>query len=134
MKLTLENGKTVNAPDEEIIKLKDTLKISTAEAIELWLDDHDYETNEEQVALDEKAKNAGCMVDAREVTKEKKERKPVTKKVSDEKKQLFLDILESLQAIYGENVSILNNNKLIQVKIGEKSYKIDVIEQRPKKK
>lgn len=53
--------------------------------------------------------------------------------VSDEKQQLFLDILTNLQSIYGENVQILKENKLISVKINEKVFKIDVIQTRNKK-
>ena len=58
--------------------------------------------------------------------------KPKTVKVSDEKQGLFADILENLQENY-EKVEILKQNKLIQVQIGEKIFKIDLIEQRPKK-
>jgi predicted glutamine amidotransferase len=137
MKLTLENNKTVNIPDEEIKQLKDALGISTKEAVEVWLDDNGYAENEEQNALDNKAKSVKAnFVDARTVT-EKKERKPVTKKVSDEKKILFDSLVQNLdrcELVERENVVILNKNKLIQVKIGEKVFKIDLIECRPPKK
>ena len=137
MKLTLENNKTVNIPDEEIKQLKDALGISTKEAVEVWLDDNGYAENEEQNALDNKAKSVKAnFVDARTVT-EKKERKPVTKKVSDEKKILFDSLVQNLdrcELVERENVVILNKNKLIQVKIGDKVFKIDLIECRPPKK
>lgn len=137
MKITINKNKTVIIPDEEIETAKQALGISTKEAIEMWLDDHDYTVNEEQKALDEKAKSVkGNFVDAREV-KEKKERKPIVKKISDEKKMLFNSILTNLNRCEGveqENITVLNENKLIQVKIGEKMFKIDLVEQRPPKK
>lgn len=130
------NGKNVNIPDEEIIKVKEALGITTKEAVEMWLDDNDYTVNEEQEALDEKAKKVKIPMGAREV-KEKKERKPITKKVSDEKKILFDSIVKQLdrcELVDRENVTILNENKLIQVKIGDKIFKIDLVECRPPKK
>ena len=116
MKITLDNGKVVNIPDTEIEQAKKALDLSTKEAVEMWLDDNGYTDNDEQEELDKKAKEVKVnFVDAREI-KEKKERKPITKKISDEKKELFQEILEKLIKIYGENVTILNENKLIQIK------------------
>lgn len=135
MKLEL-NGKMITIPDTEIEQLKFALKISTKEAVEVWLDDNGYTENEEQEALDEKAKKVKIPMGAREV-KEKKERKPITKKVSDEKKILFDSIVKQLdrcELVERENVTILNENKLIQVKIGNKIFKIDLVECRPPKK
>ena len=54
-------------------------------------------------------------------------------KISDEKQKLFAEILANLKENH-ENVEILKENKLIQVKIGEKVFKIDLIEQRQPKK
>ena len=137
MKITLDNGKTVTIPDNEIEKSKKALGLSTNEAVEMWLDDNGYTDNDEQTELDNKVKAEKInFVDAREV-KEKKPRKPVVKKVSDEKKILFDSIVKQLdrcELVDRENVTILNDNKLIQVKIGNKVFKIDVIECRPPKK
>lgn len=130
------NEKWVTIPDEEIENTKKNLGLTTQEAVELWLDDNDYTVNEEQTELDEKAKKVKIPMGAREA-KPKAERKPITKKVSDEKKELFDSIVHQLDRctlVDRENVTILNENKLIQVKIGEKVFKIDVIECRPPKK
>ena len=56
MKYTLENGKTVNIPDSEITNNMRLLELTREEAIQLWLEDNDYEENEEQAELDAKAK------------------------------------------------------------------------------
>ena len=133
MKYTLENGKVVNIPDKDIEKFMKSLDLTREEAIEMWLEDNDYEVNEEQVALDEKAKKVKINHGASAVdksTKEKKERKVI---VSDEKQALFSEILSNLQDVYGENVQIVKENKLLTVKIGAKTFKIDLIEQRPPK-
>lgn len=132
MKYKLENGKTVNIPDKEIENLKTSLELSEKDAIELWLCDNDYETDENQQELDEKAKKVKINHEIAPA-KSKKERKPPIKKVSDEKKQLFDEILSDLEDVYRENVQVLTENKLIQVKIGDKTFKIDVIEKRQPK-
>lgn len=128
------NGKMLNIPDKELEKSMKILGMSKDEAIEMWLEDEGYLDNDEQIELTQKAKENKITVtihDARETDKPKTS-KPKTVKVSDEKQALFADILGNLQENY-ENVEILKQNKLISVKIGEKIFKIDLIEQRPPK-
>ena len=109
------------------------LDLTKEEAIEMWLEDNDYEVNEEQVALDEKAKKVKINHGASAVDKTEKEKKERKVIVSDEKQALFSEILSNLQNVYGENVQIVKENKLLTVKIGAKTFKIDLIEQRPPK-
>lgn len=135
MRYTLKTGKVIVIPDAEIKQNMTALDVSEAEAVEIWLEDNEYEINEEQAALDEKAKKEKVGVEAGKGQRKKIEHRTV--KISDEKKAVFDTILENLdrcELIDRENVSILKENKLIQVKIGEKVFKIDVIEQRPPKK
>lgn len=127
------NGKSVNIPNEELEKNMKALEITREEAIQLWLEDNGFEENEEQNALDEKAKKVKVNHGAGDSGKGKNS-KPRTVVVSDEKKTLFEDIFGNLAEIYGENAKIEKENKLIIVKIGEKTFKIDVIEQRKPKK
>lgn len=133
MKYTLDNGKSVNIPIKEIENLVTNLGLSQADAIDLWLCDNNLEEDEEQMELDEKASKVRIDKDIVQ-KKPKKERKKPEKKVSDAKKELFSEILSDLQDVYKENVEVLNENKLISVRIGEKLFKIDVIETRPPKK
>lgn len=132
MRYTTENNKTIVIPDKEIENLMANLQITQDEAIDLWLCDNGYDEDEEQEELDEKASKVKIL---KEIDKKspKKERKPVVRKISDEKKALFSEILSDLQDVYKENVEVLTENKLISVKIGNKTFKIDVIEQRTKK-
>lgn len=133
MKYTLPNGKNVNIPDKEIENNMKALELTREEAIEMWLEDEGYLDNEEQNELDEKAKKVKIDHGASAVDKtEKKEKKPREIKVSDEKQALFAEIVEKL-AENGRNYEILKENKLICVKIGEKTFKIDLIETRQKK-
>ena len=133
MKYTLDNGKSVNIPKLEIEKLMSSLELSEKDAIDLWLCDNNLEEDEEQIELDEKASKVRIDKDIIQ-KKPKKERKKPEKKVSDAKKELFSEILSDLEDVYKGNVEVLNENKLISVRIGEKLFKIDVIETRPPKK
>lgn len=63
---------------------------------------------------------------------ENKAKKPKTVKISAEKAELFDLLWEGLSNYY-ENSEILKPNKLISVNIGEKNFKIDIIETRQKK-
>jgi len=135
MRYILKNGKAVNIPDAEIRANMEVLEISREEAIQMWLEDNEYEVNEEQTALNEKASKVKINLDVRssEPGKTTKER---TVKVSDEKKTLFESILTNIDRCEGverENVTVLKENKLIEVRIGDKIFKIDLIEQRKKK-
>ena len=133
MKYTLENGKIVNIPDKEIENSMKSLELTKEEAIEMWLEDEGYLDNEEQNELDSKAKKVKIDHGASAIDKtQKKEKKPREIKVSDEKQTLFGEIVEKL-AETGRNYEILKENKLICVKIGKKTFKIDLIETRQKK-
>lgn len=126
------NGKTLNIPDVEIEKIMKGLEVDKDEAIEIWLEDNEYEINEEQEALHQVAKQVRVDHGARadQPQKDKRER---TVKISDEKQTLFAELRNFLTENY-ENVTVLKENKLFEVKIGDKTFKIDLIQQRDKKK
>jgi len=129
------NGKNIKIPDEEIKVSIQKLGLTKEEAIEMWLEDEGYLDNEEQMELEAKAKEnrITATIHGASATEKKKQSKPKVVKVSDEKATLFAQILSNLKYDY-ENVEVLKENKLIQVKIGEKIFKIDLIEQRKPKK
>ena len=137
MRYTLKTGKTINISDEEIATAMKNLELTKEEAVQMWLEDNDYLENEEQNALDAKAKTVKIQHDAQSKDSRKKSEKLRTVKVSDEKQALFSEIRSNLDDVYhgeGERVTVLKENKLIEVRIGEKVFKIDIIEQRPAKK
>ena len=141
MKYELSNGKVVNIPDDDIKGYMKSLDLTKDEAIEMWLDDEGYTENNEQMELEQKAKESGIMRDihgasAMDKTKSKSA-KPKVVKVSDEKRDLFdliYDTLRDYQVDFDGKTTILKENKLIQFEINGKTFKIDLIEQRPKKK
>jgi hypothetical protein len=125
-------GKQIRIPDDEIAVAMKNLGLSEPEAIQMWLEDEGFLDNEEQEALCEKAKENKVRVQGEGLKERKPREKPKTVKVSDEKAQLFNEIVENLKE-NGRNFEISKQNKLILVKINEKIFKIDLIEQRTKK-
>lgn len=127
------NGKSINIPDAEIQKSMKILGISKDDAIQMWLEDEGYLDNEEQNSLEKKAKENKITATIHKAGNDKKRTStPKVVKVSDEKVKLFNEILENLYK-FNENVEILKENKLIQVEINGKIFKIDLIEQRKPK-
>jgi hypothetical protein len=132
----MSSGKTITIPDNTIKQFMLSLDLTKEEAIQTYLEDEGLLENEEQIALNEKAKGFSHAVHDR-LDKPKKEKRKVVVNVSDEKKALFQSILENIpkcDGISAENVTVLKENKLIQVQFGDKIFKIDLIQQRPPKK
>lgn len=133
------NGKMVNIPDQEIEKAMKNLNLSKDEAIEMWLEDEGYIDNPEQLELCQKAKDNKITATIHQASgdRPKKQSKPKTVKVSSEKQDLFtlLEVtLDDYCKEMGGKRTILNPNKLIQVELNGKTFKIDLIEQRKPKK
>lgn len=126
-------GKSITIPDSEITKSMKVLDISQDEAIQLWLEDNDYCENAEVIALTQKAKENHAIQHSAKCTKPrasiKRERKP------DEEKENIIHLLSDFLTKCGyAAVEITNKSKIIQFKIGENAYKLDLIRQRPQKK
>ena len=133
------NGKMVNIPDQEIEKAMKNLNLTKDEAIEMWLEDEGYIDNPEQLELCQKAKDNKITATIHQASgdRPKKQSKPKTVKVSSEKQDLFtlLEVtLDDYCKEMGGKRTILNPNKLIQVELNGKTFKIDLIEQRKPKK
>lgn len=133
MEYKTKKGKKVNIPDDEIDTLVDKLDLSIAEACELWLEDNALQVNEEQEALDKKAKASRITATIHEAkaTKERKERK-VVRKEDTTKENIIKALAERLEELATE-VKIENIGKLITFKLGDDSFKLDLIRQRKPK-
>lgn len=131
MKYKLESGKTVTIPDNEIEISMKNLELTKEEAIEMWLEDNEYLDNEEQNELNEKASKVKISRGAKADEPTEKTKKPRTVKISDEKQTLFNVLLERL-AESGYNAEVVKDNKLIQIAVGGKVFKLDLIETRKK--
>ena len=126
------NGKNVNIADKEIEKVMKSLELTMEEAIEMILDDMGLTENEEQNALDEKAKKVKINHQA-SADKEVKDKKPRTSKVTEEKQLLFSELCNFLREKEFD-FEILKENKLISVNLGTENFKIDLINTRKPKK
>ena len=138
MRYTVEvkgRQKTINIPDATIKEYEKCFELSTEDAIKMYLEEEGYLDNAELDELEEKAEKNKVSVrgEAKSKTERKKTSKPKVVKVSDTKKELFSKISQFLTDTFGENAEILKENKLIQVKIGEDMFKIDIIQQRKPK-
>lgn len=129
-KYELDNGKVVNVPLKEVDNLKAHLKISTNEAIMLWLEDNGYEVNEELENLDKQAKANKPKNVAKSSTERKKivrERKP-----NPTKENIIKALADFLPQI-ATDVKVENIGKIITFKVDDKEFKIDLVEKRVKK-
>lgn len=122
--------KTVEIADEWLAKTRRALNISSSEAINLWLCDNDYITDEEQQALNQKATaaNAGMRVQA-------KERKKPTRKPDDLKRMLIAGLAKYMSEAYDEvkNVEVTNIERMIAFSIGDDQYEITLTKKRKPK-
>lgn len=133
MEYKTKKGKKVNIPDDEIDTLVDKLDLSIAEACELWLEDNALQINEEQEELDKKAKASRITATIHEAkaTKERKERKVVRKE--DATKENIIKVLAERLEELATEVKIENVGKLITFKLGDDSFKLDLVRQRKPK-
>ena len=129
----LNEKKKVHIPDSDLKRIEDGLQVSEEEAIEIWLEDEGYIDNEEQIALDKKAKESGLTRTIHEAraTTERKPRK-VERKEDKTKEGIISALAETLKGI-AEEVEIVNIGKLITFKLGDETFKLDLIRQRKPK-
>lgn len=127
----LKGGKVVNIPNKELAQLMAVCK-SRAEAVDLWLFDHDYIECAEAEELTAKAKENKVSHNAKAEYKQKTQRERVVKedKVKEAIIQAVADLLPSLEAT---NVVIEKKGKLITFEVGTDKFKFDLIRQRPPK-
>ena len=142
MKYELPNKRIVNIPDKDIERLQNSLSISKDEAIQLWLVDEEYTTDETVEELSEKAKKnriTATIHQAKATNNQKKERKPREKKENPLKKAIINAICEGIEA----NVEKLNANtvhfvvtndeKYINLTVNDLEFTINLVQHRQKK-
>lgn len=122
------NGKILNIPDKELEKSMKVLDISKEEAIQMWLEDNDYETNEIVEELTEKAKK-----NIKRYEQSDKKRKTSTKerKVDDEKKS-FLEGFRIFAEGKGGIVTSTKNEAEFSFSFGENDYTVKLVKHRKK--
>ena len=130
------NNKVYNIPNEEIDKLTESLDISIAEACEMWLSDHDMIVNETVEELTKNAQKNHVTNTIHGAKGEKKERKPREKKENPLKKEIIGLIYNLFKTEYSDiaSVSITNDEKYIDLTIGDREFTINLVEHRKKNK
>ena len=128
MKYQFGNRK-ISIPDDEIEKYQKKYDLSQQEAINLWLEDKELETNDEIEELTEKSKNMTRTIhDARTVSRDKgnNQKKPREKKRDATKEEIIKKLSESLEVLGCNNIIIENPSKIIRFTIREDEYKLDL--------
>lgn len=128
------NNKVVKIPQKEIDNLMKTLELTEQEAVQTWLDDNDYTTNEVVEELTKKAKNnkttlinkARVNVENKKTTREHKE--------NPTKALIIAEIFNKLAEIEGiSQLKVENKEKLITFSLNGNEYKLDLVQKRAKK-
>jgi predicted nuclease of restriction endonuclease-like RecB superfamily len=126
------NGKNIRIPDKEIDKNAAILGITRDEAIQMYLEDEGYLTNEYVEELTAKAKAAKISHEAKSEKPRKNAGKPRERK-PDEEKEYLIKLLEDALNNEGIAATAINKSKLIQFELNGNHYKVDLIRQRPPK-
>ena len=131
----INEKKSINIPDEEIEKNMKILELTKEEAIQMWLDDNDYTTNEVVETLTKKAKeNKSALIGARANAENKKTERP---KKDNPVKREIIDLLKNALKDYKNlqinNIKVENDTKIIIFSIDNREFKLDLIEKRIKK-
>ena len=127
------NGRLINIPDKEIQNFMVTLDLTEQEAIEMYLDDNGYTTNEVVEELTKKAKTnkTDKIVVQSKVEKTKTERKP-------KENPLKQAIIANIYSFLTKNPTLLgvkieNPTKTIDFYVEGKHFSLNLVEHRPKK-
>jgi hypothetical protein len=130
------NGKNINIPDSDIERSMKCLELTKEEAIQLWLEDEGYLENEEQEALEKKAKENRITATIHQATSTDVRKKTQKERVRKENptKEMVIAEIAALLPKFAENIQILNVGKLISFTIGEETYEIDLKQKRKPKK
>lgn len=129
------NGKNINIPDADIERSMKSLELTKEEAIQMWLEDEGYLENEEQEALEKKAKEnriTATIHQARAKDPRKKTQKERVRKENPTKEMVIREIAALLPK-FAEDIEVLNVGKLISFRIGEEKYEIDLKQKRKPK-
>ena len=127
----LDSGKKVRIPKEEIERNMKLPNVKTEEdAIWIWLEDEGIIDNEEQNALDQKAKENRRY----EQSAEKKVRKPREKKIDEDKVKIISFLQRAMIDSDALNIVIKNEQREITFTYNGAEYSLTLTKHRPPKK
>lgn len=129
----LKNGKEIDINDKEIEVLANALNITDEEALQVWLEDNDYEVNEEVEKLTKQAKDNKITATIHGAQK-KKTKREVTRKEDPDKENLIEWLANFLREnVSVKNLEVTNVGKLIEFEYLGNQYKLDLVKRRAKK-
>lgn len=120
----------INIPDAEIENLQKSLDISKQEAIETWLCDNDYDTDEAQEQLDAAAKKVKIDHGAGAKKRGKIQRE---RKENPDKQEIIKVMANALLDLVGE-IDLRNAEKYIDFRFKGVDYTVNLVAHRPPKK
>lgn len=135
MQYRLNEKRVINIPDSEIKRSMEKLDLTEEEAIQMYLEDEGYEVNEEQEELERKAKENRITATIHQAKADKpKTQRKVERKADTTKESIIANISQFLSETDGIcEVNVVNVGKLITFKLGNDTFKLDLIRQRPPK-
>ena len=134
--IVLDNDKVVRVETNYLQNMVDMLDIDMDEAVLTYLEDEEYEINDEQEELTQKAKEnriTATIHKAEDKTKERKkaERAP---KENPTKEGIISELFNCVSALEGvSNCRIENKTKIVTFDLNGESFKIDLIQKRKPK-
>lgn len=129
MKYKLENGKEINIDENVLLKSMSAFDISREEAIQLYLEDNDYEENEEVEELTKKAKDNKITATIHQAKGKEGKKREVKRKEDPDKEWLISQLADTLGKL-GLDYQVTNIGKIIEFSYNDQKYKIDLIRQR----
>lgn len=129
MKYKLENGKEINIDENMLLKSMSAFGISREEAIQLYLEDNDYEENEEVEELTKKAKDNKITATIHQAKGKEGKKREVKRKEDPDKEWLISQLADTLGKL-GLDYQVTNIGKIIEFSYNDQKYKIDLIRQR----
>ena len=129
------NGKNINIPDADIERSMKSLELTKEEAIQMWLEDEGYLENEEQEALEKKAKDNRITATIHQASAKDPRKKTQKERVRKENptKEMVIREIAAILPNFAEDIEVLNVGKLISFRIGEEKYEIDLKQKRKPK-
>lgn len=132
IEITLENGKVVKVMTSYIERMMENLNLDMEDAVLTWLEDEEYLINDEQEELVNATKKYKLNINAGERKERKK--KEVVKKENPVKKATIDLLAKALENLEGAtDIVIENETKLVTFKVGNREFKLDLVEKRKPK-
>lgn len=127
----MKKTKAIAIPEKTIEKYMKLLDLSREEAVQMYLEEEGYETNDTVEELTAKAKENKI---SHEAKSDKPRKTTVRERKPDEEKERIIEILSKALENAGLEPKITNKSKNIAFSIGKNEYKVDLVKHRPPKK